>query len=198
MQFVKLARDFIHRYLANLPAGMYYHNLSHTEDVFRYAGILASALGLNQDEREVVLLAALFHDAGYKESYQLHEAASRRMASDFLSDHGYPPVKSNEVLDCICATRYPQHPAGKLQEIVCDADMFHLSTYEFFYKTELLRNEWNEVLNSGLSPQQHLENTICFMESHDFTSPYGREFLMKGKANNVEKLYMILKMTSRN
>jgi predicted metal-dependent HD superfamily phosphohydrolase len=194
MQFIRIAREFIHRYLENLPDNLYYHNLNHTEDVFRYAGIIASNEGLNAEEREIVLLAALFHDAGYKESYKMHEAAGRRMASEYLADYGYPIDKSIQVLDCICATRYPQRPAGKLQEVVCDADMFHLSTYEFFFKTELLRNEWNAVLNAGLSPKEHLENTICFMDAHDFVSPYGKEILTNGKNRNIEKLHMLLNM----
>jgi predicted metal-dependent HD superfamily phosphohydrolase len=46
-----------------------------------------------------------------------------------------------KVKACILATEMPQKPVGLLQEIICDADLFHLGTEDFSDRSKLVRKE---------------------------------------------------------
>ena len=42
---------------------------------------------------------------------------------------------------CILATKLPQMPDGLLQEMLCDADLYHLGTLDFFACDVLMKKE---------------------------------------------------------
>ena len=77
-----------------LPSLFVYHNLQHTEDVAGAAGEIAENSGLDQVKREMLLIAAWFHDTGYIESIENHEEKSVEIAEKFLKKLHYPPKRS--------------------------------------------------------------------------------------------------------
>lgn len=63
-----------------------YHNIGHTLDVFRRARELCDAEQVTEEEQVDVLLAALFHDTGFVESYGNNEIIGVRIAKDWLTE----------------------------------------------------------------------------------------------------------------
>jgi len=169
-----------------------FHNLDHTEEVVSNVRTIGSALGMSSDELEPVIIAAWFHDTGFRERYDGHEAVSAKLAEGFLRKEGYPEASIQVVVKCIEATRVPQRPAGPLSEILVDADLFHISNEHFFYRKLLLRREWEVMLNKRYTDQEwHLLN-LSFLLSHQFFTTFGKQILMEGQSLNESKVRKIL------
>lgn len=95
-------------------------------DIAKHEGI--------EDNNDLLLLkiSALYHDVGFLTIYTGHEEISCEVVSHELYDFGF----SKEQVDIICgmirATKVPQQPQTKLEEIICDADLDYLGRDDFF------------------------------------------------------------------
>ncbi len=105
-----------------------YHNRKHTESVAAYARQLAQHYQLNERDYFVVVASAWFHDLGYTMDRANHEVNGAEAAGKFLAGHDVSATDIDAVKGCILATKIPQDPHNLLEEIVCDADLFHLGT----------------------------------------------------------------------
>jgi hypothetical protein len=54
-----------------------------------------------------------------------------------LNDHKVNQNVINKVAGCT-ATRLPQNPTSLIEQIICDADLFHLGTTDFKERTSYL------------------------------------------------------------
>ena len=131
-------RDF---FSANSSEGLYFHNLEHTEEIVRNAEELCNAINISDNEQEIVLVSAWFHDIGYLKKYEDHENSSIQIAEDFLIKNSYPADKIEKVKKCILATKLPQSASNLLEEILCDADLAGLGKKDFLEKTIHLKRE---------------------------------------------------------
>ena len=111
-----------------------YHNLAHTESVVKAASQIADHYQLNEKDFFIVTTAAWFHDTGYFIDSKNHEARGGEMATAFLRNNFLDEETILIVVNCILATRIPQTPKNRLEQIVCDADLFHLGTDDFTEK----------------------------------------------------------------
>jgi hypothetical protein len=93
-----------------------------------------------------------------------------------------------EVKGCILATVWPQNPTTFLQQIVCDADLFHLGTPEFGDWNKLVRKEAEQRLGKKIDKAEWRKSTIRLLESHTYQTDYCRDLLDKQKRKNLEKL----------
>lgn len=184
---IRKAMDYCHNLLKNSRCSkLPYHNIQHTFEVYQYAKKIADYESLSKDDKEIVILASLFHDTGNSNSYKEHEKISAENAELFLENIGYPQEKIQQVMSCICATKMPQAPKNKLEEVLCDADLAHLGTNSFRSKNKLLRSEWFKCFNKNYSDAEWLENNICFLESHSYFTNYGNEILLPKKEKNLQ------------
>src|SRR4051794_15757997 len=118
----------------NAPENQYlsYHNLMHTEGVVKAAIQIGNHYQLNDEDFFIVLTAAWFHDMGYfSHDPGNHEQMGAEKAAAFLRERDVDELIISKVKAAIRATMLPQSPVNLLEEIVCDADMFHLGTDEF-------------------------------------------------------------------
>ena len=180
------------RYIARLMAkqlspDLLFHNFHHTLNVVRGVRTIGRNLQLPSDQLEILLLAAWFHDSGHIKTYKGHEIESQHLAKVFLERHHYPAEKTAEVLACIGATQMPQQPQNLLQQVICDADLFHLSLSEYPHLQHQLREEWSRVFNKTYSDDQWTEENLSFLEHHQYFTTFGQEVLQKRKLKNIEK-----------
>ena len=117
-----------------------YHNLAHTESVVAAAIEVAEHSNLSEEEISLVTIAAWLHDIGYKEGHENHEEASIKIAEKFLTEQEMSIDKIEQIKKCIAATRMPQSPKNLMEEVLCDADLYHLSCDHFFSQVEKLRD----------------------------------------------------------
>jgi len=170
---------------ANSDKGIFYHNFEHTKEVVSAAKLIASKEGVDDSDIEIIELAALFHDIAYKDAPFDHEEKSAEIAVQFLKNNSYNVEKTEQVKECILATKIPQNPKNICERIVCDADLFHLGKNSYSERVELLRLELEQRDNKTISDAEWLENNINFLNNHKFHTAYARENLTKKKNNNL-------------
>ncbi len=177
----------------NLSNGIYYHDLEHTQEVVNASKEIGIASNLSDDELETVLIAAWFHDTGYYKGMKNHEANSRDVAEEFLKKEGAGKEKIEAVGGCIMATKIPQNPLNLMEEVLCDADLYHVSTTEFFKKSELLRKEFSLVFPDEIQLDEWFKNSIKFLKNHSFFTSYAKEKLLPAKKENLKKMKVLYK-----
>ena len=174
--------------LANeLPDSMLYHDLNHTLGVVEAVKEIGAETDLTEEELEIVLLAAWLHDIGYSKRVQGHEEASIDMSRDFLLKEGVDAMKIAGIVKCIEATKMPQHPLDLQDRVICDADLYHLSTADFQKKSELLRQEC-EKNGMQMSVDEWQQKNMEFMQSHEYYTDYGVEVLSTRKSKNLKEV----------
>lgn len=178
--------------LGNLSSDLCYHDLRHTIMVAEAVDLLSEQCRLSPDEREIVSIAAWFHDTGFSVKYRGHEEASQKVAGQFLTTKGYDPEKMNAVLACIGATHMPQCPNNLLQSVLCDADLSHLSKDIFLERLKLLRREWKLILNESYNDKKWYTLNAQFLQSHEYFTLNGKWQFQKGKYRNIARLKKLL------
>lgn len=191
----KLASDILQH---QLPAELTYHNYDHTKLVVEMASLIGKEENLNEDDLETVLLAAWFHDTGHRDGYQEHEQKSSQIAKEFLTSENASPDKIEKVIACILATEPGKTPKNKLEKVICDADMFHLSKKKYEDYADLLRTEWANVKNEKYTDREWCQQNLEFISRFKFHTKYGQEVLSEGKDKVRDKLQKKLNKLQKN
>ena len=181
-----------------LPEQYVYHNLQHTLDVVSAAEEIANHSNLGKEQFEVVLAAAYLHDIGYVKNNEQHEEHSVTLAREFLSQLGANQNYIEEVIGCIEATKMPQNPKNLLQKVLCDADLYHLSSSHYFEKAELLRTEFSTVEKDIITESVWLDMSTVFIDNHQYFTEYGKQTLNPKKAQIFKKIKKRLKVLNRD
>jgi HD superfamily phosphodiesterase len=150
-----------------LPLHLAYHNIDHTIDVIQAAALIADREHLDENDRRLLLTAALFHDTGFLNAREEHEAASCELARQCLPAFDYQAEEMETICRMIMATRIPQSPQSHLEEILCDADLDYLGRDDFFILSERL---FTELQAEGLVKDDDEWNRqqADFMERHHY------------------------------
>jgi predicted metal-dependent HD superfamily phosphohydrolase len=165
-----------------------YHNLQHTEHVVRAVVKIANHYHLSDQDFFIVSTAAWFHDTGYLTSFEEHEARGADSAKQFLDDKGVDPAVTASVVQCILATKMPQHPVSLLEQIVCDADLFHLGGDSFKERNKLMRKEMESYFDKHIDKNEWRAKTIALFESHHYHTDYCQDLLTAIKLLNLQEL----------
>lgn len=165
-----------------------FHNLSHTQDVVEAVVEIGKRTDITEDELESALIAAWLHDIGYLDGSGDHERKAADKVRELMNGWGAPHRKVLEVSEAILATKVPQQPKSLVSKVVCDADLFHLSSPLCAEKSEQLREEWRLTEKRSLVDQEWLQQNLKFLEDHRYHTPYGQTVLQDGKKKNIKKI----------
>ena len=166
-----------------------YHNLAHTKQVVQAAEQISSYYRLTDNDQLVVMLAVWFHDVGYVLGERKeHEQAGAGSARNFIGMHQLPDSVAEAVEGCILATRIPQGPKNLLEQIVCDADLFHLGSKDYKKRDKLLHAETELATGKNISGQEWTRTSILFLEAHKYHTAYCQTLLKQQKEENLERL----------
>lgn len=169
MKFEK-AKDFILNKLEQeLPDVLYYHNTVHILDVYDSVERHVAAAGISGEDDVLLKTAALFHDSGFIIRAMGHEELSCDFAREYLPGFDYNETQISKICGMIMATKIPQAPQTKLDEIMADADLDYLGRDDFFEISDKL---YKELHHSGVLESEEQWNKIqvkFFGEHHYFT-----------------------------
>jgi len=184
MRFEEARKFIIDRLTNELPAYLTYHSVQHTKEVEQHVEQLAGSEGLSPDDTILLRTAALFHDAGYLETYTGHEEISKNLAETFLPQFGYTGEEVKRVGDLIMATRLPQDPQDKAAQILCDADLYYLGTKSYPTQAE---NLYHELYHVGLikSKEEWVHRQIDFLHAHKYFTNTANQILSRVKHQNL-------------
>lgn len=167
MHFDQAYSFLIQKLESGLPSYLTYHHAGHTKEVVEAATYLAKAERLTEEEQLLVRTAALYHDAGYLQTYNGHEEASCLLAIQTLPQFGYSEGQIASICRLIMATRMPVKPTDLLEEIICDADMYYLGTNRY---PSLADNLFSELKKNGTvkTTVDWLLMQVEFLSAHRF------------------------------
>ena len=120
--FHKIYNDIVKILDDNLPKHLAYHNVNHTLYVLDKAEYIAKKENIKKADIQLLRVAALYHDIGFVKSHVEHEKEGCNIAKRQLKTYGYSEDDIATVCGMIMATRIPQNPKNKLEEILADAD----------------------------------------------------------------------------
>jgi predicted metal-dependent HD superfamily phosphohydrolase len=175
------------------PAWVRYHTLEHAKAVAGVSEEIGVACGLDEEDLEVVILAAWFHDTGYLEKIEGHEERSAELAQSFLEGRGYPRRRIAQVAGCIRATKMPQNPRNLIEQVLCDADIAHLANQDFLESTELVRLEIEHQMGRRLSEVEWLTMNTNFVAGHRYHTDCARARYTEQHTANLKALRERLK-----
>jgi len=173
---------------AKKPEWVKFHTFGHARAVAKACQEIGAACHLTEEDLEAVTLAAWFHDTGYLESIDGHEEKSIQIAADFLRDNGYPEEKIVQIAGCIRATKLPQSPKNLMEQVLCDADIAHLASKQFFEVTELIRSEIEHRMRVKFSEAEWLTTNTDFVAGHQYHTECARSKYAEQQAANLEAL----------
>ena len=184
------AQEFItDHYRNHINPSFVFHNLTHTQEVVAACEEMAEFYQLHDDDRFALSIAAWFHDSGYSKGVAKdHESESIRLATNFLQQANVSADTIHKTVACIDATRLPQTPTSIIGNIICDADLSHLGTADFFEKSKLLRQEINATHDEKVSKKDWRKINIKFLEAHKYFTDYAKQKLEPIKQRNLAEL----------
>ncbi len=171
INYRKAERFIINLLEEGLDKSLTYHNIRHMKDVCKAVEFLAEGEEISAEELFILKTAALCHDAGFVERYENNEEIGARIARENLPRFGYTPQQIKLIEQLILATKVPQKPKNKLEEIICDADLDYLGREDFFEIGEGLKKEfiahgivkddrsWDELQVKFLSHHKYFTQT---------------------------------------
>lgn len=189
-EIVQKAKDFVTELLETKLDDRYlYHNLRHTQRVVKSTQELLSHYNLTEIEKEQLLLAAWFHDTGYIQGSNDHEAHSCKIAQQYLTNEGYDEKGIDTIDAIIMATKMSHEPANLYEEIIRDADASHFAQTSYWETTDYLREELKLLGIKKYSQKEWRDTNIkMFRTQHQYYTDYAKENWEKGKEKNLKQL----------
>lgn len=168
-------RDYVFDFLdSSIPADYHFHNLHHTRYVLEKATEIASFEGCSPEDVRLLQAAALLHDTGYTVKHQEHEQESCIIAREILPRFLYSADDIDTICSMIMATRIPQTPKTKLEEILADADLEYLGTDLAEREARLLFQEMASI-NPAFNNAEWDKQQIKFIGNHRYFTGFCRK-----------------------
>lgn len=166
-QFQQVSKFIFGKLEKELPDYLSYHNRDHTVDVLQAAEDIANSEGIMENDKRLLLTAALFHDSGFLRGRDEHEMESCAIAKSILPGYNYQQEEIEIICGMIRATKIPQSPQNHLEEILCDADLDYLGRDDFFVLSNKL---FAELTAEGIIADNNEWNReqADFMENHRY------------------------------
>jgi predicted metal-dependent HD superfamily phosphohydrolase len=182
------AKDFVLDKLQNeLSEKFFYHGLHHTMDVLDVAEDLGQQSDISPKEMVLLKTAALYHDAGFTISNVNHEELGCDIARENLPRFGYLPEDIELVCGMIMATKIPQSPKNKLEEILCDSDLDYLGRDDFYSIGATLYEELH-FHNIVKSEEDWNRIQVSFLENHAFFTSINQQRRTPRKMQHLTEL----------
>ena len=193
MQTQNKLLEEVEKYIADffeehIPKDYVYHDLQHTQSVVETAAEIGKAYELPIDELELLLIGAWFHDTGYVGGAEGHEERSAGIARKFLEEKNYPPEALEKISTLIVATKLPHSPKNLVEKIICDADLSHLGSKEYWDRCGRVRQELLITRGIMMSEQEWVDFELGFMNAHKFHTNVAKNLFEKRKQKHIRQL----------
>ena len=187
MNLIEQSEDFVSNLLKDKLSNLYsYHNLNHTLTVVSAVKELCKKEEVKGEDKEVLLIAAWFHDTGYTIGFENHEKESVKIATAFLKEKDHSDDFIEKVSSLILATVKEYIPKTHLEKIMKDADYAHLVGPEYEITCELLRIELKNAFNISYSNAEWAKENLNFlMNKHRFYTDFALKKWQPLKERNI-------------
>jgi len=176
----------------DLHPSLDYHNVDHTLDVLGQVLCLADLAQLPERERELLIVAAIYHDAGFLHQKALNEPIGAELASQAMSTTGgYSKSEIKTVKHMILDTTLLMDECAQisntdLSPYLLDADLSNLGRQCFWAQTEAIASE------AGIDFTDFLPISLGLMQRHSWQSDVGCQLYEQQKQRNIADLKLRL------
>lgn len=195
---IKSVSEFVTKLLnENLPSEFTYHNLIHAREVFEAVTELGENCGLQDEELEIIQVAAWFHDTGFIKSYPDHENKSVEIMKEFLGNIQYPDKKIDRITEIIIMTEMTNYPFSLSDKIIKDADILHIGKENFYSKCLALKSELENIDHKKIVESEWLCSSLDFINETSFFTDYAKSKYEEGRQKNISLFNEMIKKLSR-
>lgn len=188
-QIIKAARAWVQsHYEANVSDQYVYHNFQHTLDVVQAVIDISEYYELTEKEKEALLLAAYFHDAGYDQGAFGHEDRSKEYARKFLTDQELSEENILIVEELIEATRPQSSAPTLLQKILRDADFSHVGSDQYWDRCSRVRQEILLTRQDFMPEGEWVDFELDFIQRHQFNTDAAFTLYQGKQQQNIKRL----------
>lgn len=178
-------------YEKNQQEALIYHNLQHTRNVLARAKEIASQYDLSEKDQAILYIAVWFHDTGHLfVEPAMHEVKSIEVMKTFFTNNVGKEEQEDiipAIEKCIWATHIPGDPKTIPEQIISDADTYHVGTKDFKATNKQIKKEY--ILRKLITSHTNWNRrALEFLESHQFHTLYCQGLLEEGKQINIERL----------
>lgn len=185
----KFEQDIRRLFSEQLIPEVCYHNLDHTLSIVSKVKEIGAYYKLDKSELDDLFFSGWLHDVGYWKGVALgHEKRGAEFAKEFLKSYDVSNSRIEIICQAILATKVPQNPKNLMESIICDADLYHLSSDQFYAQTILLKKENEQLNGESLDLLDWLRSSEKFMENHQYHTTYAVKFFRPGKIENLKFL----------
>lgn len=190
MTFINQVKDFVSDLIkGKLSTAYSYHNLDHTIEVVNAVESLCDEEKVAPSDKEILMVAAWFHDTGYTNGRKNHEDLSIEIATRFLKENEKPDDYIAAVSRFIKTTAKEYVPQTLLEKIIKDADCHHILNEDYIFSCEGLRKEWENVEGKVFTDMEWAtENEFFLSKGHQFYTSYALEHWQPLKEKNIKRL----------
>lgn len=182
-------RKFVQAYFdKHLDNKCKYHNYTHTEGVLMAAEKLAEKANVTGENKENLLLAALYHDIGFCTNMEDHEKEGGKKAIEFLTKEGLSQSRTERINQLILATKLDWKGNDKMSLLLRDADLSGLAEKGYDKISNRLRKEKISIYGKEISKKEWNNTNIEFFEKHNYHTLEGQQLFNAGKQKNLQRL----------
>ena len=192
LSHLTLVEAHVRELYSNISPVFHYHSLEHTLTVVHATREIGQHESLTEHEQLIAETAAWFHDVGYARSNVRHEELSSFRSTLVLTRMGVSFDDMELIEGCILVTQLGSEPKNQMQDVLCDADMYHLTMDDFWLWSGRLRREWQETQGLKMTNAEWTLNNIRFMGSVKMRTGYGQNVLLPRIQANIIKLEEML------
>ena len=117
---------------------------------------------------------------------------NRQNMPQHLPRFGFPEEEIRKIRKLIRCTRLPQEAESRLDQILCDADLYYLGQDEFFVNSFKLKLEWKLFGVRDYTLREWLELQQKFLSSHRYFTATARSEREQGKKRHLTEITELL------
>lgn len=193
MKIAQANAHILKRLENELPGYLYYHSLQHVLDVHHSAMKLAEMEHVSERDKQLLSTAACYHDCGFIYQSKDHEEKGCEIAWQTLPGYNYTEEQIEKICGMIMATKIPQSPKNKLEEIICDADLDYLGRDDFWEIGNKLYHELSEMKILETEEQWN-RIQLSFLNSHNYFTQSAKATRQETKVLHLQKVKNIVQL----
>lgn len=196
-ELIKKIKRYVNTLLLPLDE-YYYHHYEHALDVMERVIYLWKKEFLENEDIEMLAIAALFHDTWFIIEYENNEIFWAKIAKNFLKSILYPQNKITKIEKIIYSTSLNVKPKSILEKIIKDADLDNLWRNDFFEKWKVLKQEIETIKRIKIKDPEWIHASIDLLYNHRYFTETQKKERNPKKMENLKNLKKITKPKSKN